>query len=68
MSKLKATQINVALNFENKLRDTIMYLIDKVEWPTFYIEVSKFADIFKKGIMNQRLGQFWIDGSKESKS
>ena len=48
MNKLKATQIKVAMNFENKLRSTVMYLIDRVEWPTFYIELSKFSDILKK--------------------
>ena len=36
------------MNFENKLRDTIMYMIDKVEWPTFYIELSKFSDLLEK--------------------
>ena len=48
MNKLKATQIKVAIYFENKLKDTVMYLIDRVDWPTFYTEISKFADIFKK--------------------
>ena len=31
MNKLKAAQVGVAMNFENKLRDTIMYLIDRFE-------------------------------------
>ena len=48
MNKLKATQIKVAINFENKLRDIVMYLIDRVDWPTFYIDISKFSDILKK--------------------
>ena len=48
MNKLKAVQVRVAINFENKLKDTVMYLIDRVEWPTFYIEISKFANILKK--------------------
>ena len=48
MNKPKATQIKVAINFENKLRDIVMYLIDKVEWPNFYLELSKFANILKK--------------------
>ena len=25
-----------------------MYLIDRVEWPTFYLELSKFAHVFKR--------------------
>ena len=48
MNKLKAVQIKVAINFENKLRDIVMYLVDRVEWPTFYLELSKFADVLKK--------------------
>ena len=48
MSKVKAAQIRVAMNFENKLRDTIMYLIDKVDGPTFYIEIAKFSVILKR--------------------
>ena len=48
MNKSKAAQIRVAINFENKLRDTVMYLIDRVDWLTFYTEISKFADILKK--------------------
>ena len=47
-NKLKVAQIDVVMKFENKLRDTIMYLIDRVEWLTFYMELSKFAGILNK--------------------
>ena len=47
MNKFRVTQVGVAINFENKLRDTLMYLIDRVEWPTFYIELSKFVDLLQ---------------------
>ena len=30
-NKLRAAQVDVAMKFENKLRDTIMYLIDRVD-------------------------------------
>ena len=30
------------------MRDTVIYLVDRVEWPTFYLELSKFANVFKK--------------------
>ena len=33
------------MKFENKLRDTIMYLIDRIDWPNFYTKLSKFASI-----------------------
>ena len=48
MNKLRASQIGVAINFEGKLRDTIVYLIDRVEWKTYYIELSKLSDILKR--------------------
>ena len=31
MNKLNAAQIRVAINFENKLRDIVMYLINRVD-------------------------------------
>ena len=48
MNKVNATQIRVAMNFENKLKDTITYLIDGADWPTFYIEITKFSKILKR--------------------
>ena len=47
MSRLKVAQIGAKINFGNKLRDTINYLLDRVDWPSFYTEVNKFADILK---------------------
>ena len=47
MNKLKATQIRAEINFENKRRDTITYLLNRVDWPTFYTEITKLADILK---------------------
>ena len=47
MNKLKAAQIRAKINLENKLRDTITYLLNRVDWPTFYTEVNKLADILK---------------------
>ena len=53
MNKVKAAQIRVAISFEHKLRDTIMYLIDRVNWPTFYIEIAKFSNILKRLNVNE---------------
>ena len=47
MSKLKAAQIRAEINFENKLRDTINYLLKRVDWPKFYIEVNKIPNILQ---------------------
>ena len=47
MNRLKAAQIGAEMSFGNKLRDTINYLLDRVDWPSFYIEVNKFANILK---------------------
>ena len=47
MNRLKAAQIGAEMSFGNKLRDTINYLLDRVDWPSFYIEVNKFTDILK---------------------
>ena len=40
MNKVKAAQIRVAINFENKLKDTLTYLIDRADWPTFYTKIT----------------------------
>ena len=47
MNKLKVAQIRAEINFENKLRDTITYLLSRVDLPTFYTEVTKLANILK---------------------
>ena len=44
---MKAAQIRVAINFENKLKDTLTYRIDRADWPTFYTKITKFADVLK---------------------
>ena len=48
MNKVKAAQIRVAINFENKLKDTLTYLIDRADWPTFYTKITKFANSLKR--------------------
>ena len=69
MNKLKATQIGAAINFEDKMRDTIMYLIDRVEWSTFYIELSKFVEIIKNLKENEAIVRTilarWIQWEQE---
>ena len=47
MNKLKVAQIRAEMNFENTLQDTINYLLNRVDWPTFYTKVNKLADILK---------------------
>ena len=47
MSKLKVAQIGAEINFENKLQDTINYLLNRWDWPTFYTEVNRLVDILK---------------------
>ena len=47
MSKLKVAQIGAKINFENKLRYKINYLLNRMDWPTFCKEVNKLADILK---------------------
>ena len=61
MNKLKASQVGVVVNFENNLRDTIMYLIDRVEWPTFYTELSKFVDLLENFKNNEALVRKILD-------
>ena len=47
MNKVKAAQIRVEISFENKLRDTLTYLLNMVDWATFYTKVTKLANILK---------------------
>ena len=69
MNKLRAAQVGFVVNFENKLRDTLKYLIDRVEWPTFCIELSKFANLLQKLKYNEAIVRtIWTNGLKRSRS
>ena len=48
MNKVKVAQIRVAMNFENKLKGKITYLIERADWPRFYSNIKKFSDILKR--------------------
>ena len=43
----------MTIKFEDKLRDTILYLINRIEWPTFYEEISKVVSILSELRKNQ---------------
>ena len=40
--------MHVELNnqYEEKLRQAILYLVDKIEWPTFYDQLARIIDIW----------------------
>ena len=54
-AELKVAQINLTIKFEDKIRDTILYLIDKIEWPTFHGELSKVVSILSELRNNQTI-------------
>ena len=39
--------MHVELNnyYEDKIRQGIMYLIDRIEWPTFFDQLARIAEI-----------------------
>ena len=52
-ANLKAAQVNLTIKFKDKLRDNILYLIDRIEWPMFYEELSKVVNILSELRSNQ---------------
>ena len=44
-TKLWSMHVELGVQYENKIRDTIMYLVDRVGWPTFYLQLSKLIDV-----------------------
>ena len=45
---MRVAQVDVAIKFEDKLTNTIFFLIDIIEWPTFYEELSKIVNILNE--------------------
>ena len=46
--KLWALHVELNVQYEDKIKNTIKYLIDKIAWPTFYEQLSKLMDIWKE--------------------
>lgn len=38
---------------EDRIRDTILYLVDRVAWPSFYLELSKSIEIWNELMNNE---------------
>ena len=43
--KLQALHVELDIQYEDKLRKAIMYLVDKIGWPTFYEQLEKLINI-----------------------
>ena len=44
-NKIWSLHVELGVQYENKLRDFIMYLVDKIGWPVFYEQLSKLINI-----------------------
>lgn len=45
-SKLWALHVELNVQYEDKLRKALMYLVDKIEWPLFYDQLAKVINIW----------------------
>ena len=45
------TKDELVIKHEHRIRDTILYLVDRFGWPLFYLELSNLVEI-QKDLMN----------------
>ena len=68
-NKLYAMHIELVNRHEEKLRQGIMYLIDRIEWPTFYDQLSEISAIRDELRHNEAtfrpIVQKWIERSSD---
>jgi hypothetical protein len=41
-------QVELNNQYEEKLRKTILYLVDKIDWPTFYEQLVKILEMWNE--------------------
>ena len=46
--KSRAAQVDVAIKFEEKIKDTILFLINRIERPIFYKDLVKIINILNE--------------------
>ena len=47
-TKIWSLHVELGVQYENKLRDSIMYLVDTIGWLAFYEQLSKLMDIWNE--------------------
>lgn len=47
-SKLWALHVELDIQYEDRSRKAIMYLVDKIGWPTFYDQLAKIINIWEE--------------------
>ena len=51
--KLWSLHIELNVQYEDKLTNSLMYLVDKIEWPLFYEQLEKTVNIWEETKENE---------------
>ena len=54
-SKLRALHVEFNVQYEDKLRKALMYLVDKIEWPLFYDQLARVVNIWEELKTNEEV-------------
>ena len=51
--KIWSLHVELGIKHENRIRDIILYLVDKIGWPLFYLQLSKLIEMWNEMIINE---------------
>ena len=59
--KIWSLHVELGIKHEDRIKDTILYLEDRVGWPSFYLELSKSIEIWNELMNNEATLRLILD-------